>query len=219
MKKRTVFNYLFQSVNKIKQTLFIICCIGIVQNNYAQNIDLEVGAAIGNVIDEEHTLAKGEIFFSVLKSYNFGDIGIDFSTGGNFIPGTRSIMEENIETLSPNDSKFWGIAILYRHTVKKHFFVEPRVGYASLYSYVHTDNTRRISQPNFTAGFGVGGKIERFTVSLRYQYYGKTANFEGLKGNTIVRSNSRSLGLILLRFSYRFGLGNLFSKKQENNKE
>ncbi len=219
MQKRSVFKYLFQSANKIKQTLFIICCVGVFQNNYAQNIDLEIGAAIGNVIDEEHSLGKGEIFFSVLKSYNFGDIGIDFSTGGNFIPGTRSIMEENIETLSQNDSKFLGVAILYRHTIKKHFFIEPRVGYASLYSFVHTDNTRRISQSNFTAGFGVGGKIERFTVSLRYQYYGKTANFEGLKDNTIIRSNSRSLGLILLRFSYRFRLGNLFSKKQENNKE
>ncbi|SNR45447.1 hypothetical protein [Dokdonia pacifica] len=214
MKKCIGFKYVFQWITKIKQTLFIICCFFIFQSNFAQNIEMEVGVGIGNVVGEVHEKGKGELFLSVFKSYKFGELGLDLSTGGNFIPGNLSTMEENIEIVSPNDSKFWSISALYRCKIKKHFFIEPRLGFASLYSFVHTDNTRRINQSNFTAGFGIGARIERFVVSLRYQYYGETADFEGVRNTETIISNSEPFDAILLRVSFRFGLGNLFKKKE-----
>ena len=211
---RTSFECAFQWTTKMKQTLFMICCLLVFQDTNSQSVQMEVGAGIGNVVGEDHDLGKGELFLSALKSYNFGELGLDLSMGGNFIPGERSTMEENIETLSPNDSKFWSITALYRYKVKKHFFIEPRLGFASLYSFVHTDNTTRINQSNFTAGFGIGARIERFVVSLRYQYYGKTADFEGIRNTQTVISNLESFDAILLRFSFRFGFGNLFKRKE-----
>ena len=179
----------------------------------AQNIQIETGLAIGNVTAEKHSLGKGELHLSLLKSYDFGILGVDFATGGNFIPGDRSTFEGSTETLSPSDSKFSSITILYRLPLKKNIFVEPRIGYASLFSLVHTDDQRKISQPNFSAGLGLGGYVKRFTFSFRYQYYGHTDDYQGTRDGTTVISNAEPFGLVLLRISYRFGLDKLFKKK------
>ena len=180
----------------------------------SQCLQIETGIAIGNVTTK-HSLGKAEFHFNLLKCYNFGQLGLDFATGGNFIPGERSTFEGNTETLSPNDSKFSAVTFLSRLPIKKQFFVEPRLGYASLFSLVHTDDSRKITQPNFTMGLGVGGYAGRFTFSFRYQYYGKTASYQGTRDNTVVISNPESFDLVLLRMSYRFGLDNLFKSKEE----
>lgn len=172
-----------------------------------------MGAGVGNVVGKEHTLGKSELHFNLLKSYKFGQLGLDFSTGGNFIPGTRAIMDGNIETISPNDTGFGSISILYRLLIKKHWFIEPRLGYASLHSFVHTDDKTKIKQSNFTAGIGVGATIKKFSLSFRYQHYGVTSEYEGIKNTTVLKSNSEPVELVLLRLSYRFGLDNLFKKK------
>lgn len=184
-----------------------------VHQNYGQDIQMEIGLAIGKVNGKGHNLGKGEIHFNILKTYKFGQIGLDFSNGGNFIPGTRAIEEDNIETLSSSDSKFGAIAILFRLKIKKHFFIEPRFGYASLYSFVNTVDRNSISQDNITAGLGVGSKINRFTISLRYQYFGTTDNYEGFRNSTLIKSNSETLEIIFLRMSYSFGLDKLFKSK------
>ncbi|MBC3847542.1 hypothetical protein H8K90_14185 [Winogradskyella echinorum] len=176
----------------------------------AQDTYIEAGVGIGNVFGNKNARGKGELHFNIIKFYQFGQIGLDISTGGNFIPGITSIEDENIETLSSNDFKFTTITALYRLPIKKHLFVESRLGYSSLFSFVHTDDTTKISQPNFTAGIGIGRHINNFTLSLRYQYLGVTPNYEGSRNMTIVKSNSESFGLLLFRISYRFDLKNLF---------
>lgn len=184
------------------------------QINHAQNTFIEIGFGVGNVIGKKHTLGKAEFHLNILKSLSLGEIGFDFSTGGNFIPGNRKTLEDNIETLSPNDSRFISLSFFYRLLIKKHFFIEPRIGYASLYSFVHTDDTTRINQGNLTTGIGIGAHIDDFTISFRYQHLGNTPNYEGIKNTTIIKSNSEFLGLVLLRISYRINLDTIFGKKK-----
>lgn len=196
--------------NKPKCLLFLVLFLLKIELINAQNTFMEIGVGIGNVIGNKNARGKGELHFNIIKSYSFGELGLDFSTGGNFIPGITSIEDENIETLSSNDFKFTTLIVFYRLLITEHLFVESRLGYSSLFSFVHTDDKTKLSQPNFTAGIGIGGHINNFTLSLRYQYLGVTPNYEGTKNMTIVRSNSESLGLLLFRISYRFDLQNLF---------
>ena len=184
---------------------------------HAQNIQIETGWAMGNVAGEKHSLGKAELHMTALKCYNFGQIGLDLATGGNFIPGDRSTIEGNSEILSPNDTKFSSVALVYRFPMTRHIFLEPKLGYASLFSYVHTDDTQKIKQPNFSAGFGFGGYIGRFTLSLRYQYYGQSPSYQGSRDGTMVVSNAESIGMILFRTSFRFGLDRLFKLDDANN--
>ncbi|MEM6629059.1 MAG: hypothetical protein AAF694_05280, partial [Bacteroidota bacterium] len=91
----------------------------------------------------------------------------------------------------------------------------PRIGYASLSAFVHTDDKTKIRAPNLTAGMGVGINIKSVSLSIRYQYYGQTQQYEGFSSfsNVIVKSTSKSISMILLRISYQLDLGKLFRKK------
>lgn len=212
----TICQLKFQSTlkNKSRYFLLLVLLIFKMQFIHAQDIFMEVGVGIGNIAENKHSLGKGELHFNIIKSYKFGQLGLDFSTGGNFIPGSRKTVNENVEILSSNDSKFGAITILYRLPIKKHLFVEPRFGYSTLFSFVHTDDKTKITQPNFSVGIGIGGNINKFTLSLRYQYIGVTSDFNGTRNTTIVKSNSESLALVLFRVSYRLRLNNLFRKKR-----
>ncbi|WP_296386679.1 hypothetical protein [Winogradskyella sp.] len=145
--------------NKPKYFLLLFLLLFKIELINAQDSFMEVGVGIGNVIGNKNTRGKGELHFNIIKSYQFGQFGLDISTGGNFIPGITSSEDENIETLSSNDFKFTTLMAFYRLPIKKHLFVESRLGYSSLFSFVHTDDKTKISQPNFTAGIGIGGHI------------------------------------------------------------
>lgn len=173
----------------------------------------EVGAGIGNILGDEHKLGKAEIHFNVLKEYPFGKLGVDFALGGNFIPGDNTILENDVEILASNDSQFGTIALFYRLPIGKHLFLEPRLGYSSLFANVFFESERRrIREPNFTAGFGIGGTFQNVTLSLRYQNLGKTAAFNETVNTTTIQSNSDSVSVILLRLSYGFDVSKLFKK-------
>jgi len=64
----------------------------------------------------------------------------------------------------------------------------------------------------------VGGTLSTISLSLRYQYLGKTADFEGVKDTGILRSNSEPVSLVLFRLSYRIGLDKYFKNKKSNTK-
>ncbi|MCK8481508.1 hypothetical protein [Psychroserpens algicola] len=196
--------------SKPRHFLLLFAFVLTLQFIHAQDTFMEVGVGIGNVIGNKNTRGKGEFHLNIMKSYPFGQIGLDFLTGGNFIPGSTNTGDENIEILSSNDFKFGAITFFYRLPIKKHLFVEPRFGYSSLFSFVHTDDETKINQSNFTAGIGIGGHINNFTLSLRYQYLGVTPNYEGTDNTITVKSNSESLGLLLFRISYRFNLKKIF---------
>jgi hypothetical protein len=176
----------------------------------AQDTYVELGLGVGNVVGEEHGLGKGELHVSLFKPFSFGDVGLDLAVGGNLIPGERGLSTINSETLSPNDTRFGTIMLAYRLPVKEFLFIEPRLGYASLNAFVHTDNERKISQPNLSTGIGIGGTVHGLNISLRYQYLGKTAAYQGSRGPTLVISNPENVSLILLRFSCRVNVKDLF---------
>lgn len=205
----SIFKHCLEKM-KSKYVLLLAFLLFKTQSIVAQHTFMEIGVGIGNVVENKNARGKGELHFNIIKPYKFGQLGLDVSTGGNFIPGTTNTVDENMEILSSNDFKFSAITVLYRLPVKQYFFVESRLGYSSLFTFVHTDDKTKISQPNFTVGIGIGAHLNNFTLSLRYQHLGVTPNYIGTKNTIIVKSNPESLDLLLLRVSYRFNLKKLF---------
>ena len=116
-------------------------------------------------------------------------------------------MLDDSEIISPKDIRFGAISLTYRAPIQKHLFIEPRLGYASLRAYVHTDDRAQLKQPNLSVGMGLGTSFDNLTLSLRYQYFGKTAEYLGFRGLTEVRSLAAPVSMILLRVGFRVGLG------------
>lgn len=172
----------------------------------AQKNSVEIGVGIGNITKGKHRLGKAEAHFSLFRDLEFGQLGVDFAAGGNFIPGESGISEDNKDILSPKDARFSSISLLYRIPVHGPLFVEPRLGYASLSAFVHTDDQRKIRQANFSAGLGLGASLGGLHLSLRYQHLGKTADFRGFRGSTEVISQSTPISILLLSMSYSFRL-------------
>lgn len=197
-------------MEQLKHISTIVFCLLFVQNCFSQNFFIEGGAGVGNILGQENRRGKSEAHLTLIKPLDFGEIGVDFSTGGNFIPLNENLVENNIEVVSPNDTKFNSAVLLYRLPINKYFFVEPRLGYTSLSALVHTDDRTKIKQGNLTTGFGLGARLsDNVLVSLRYQFYGNTLEYEGFKSdsNTVVKSISEPISMILLRGTLRFGLG------------
>lgn len=184
-----------------------------IQFNQAQDLFVEAGLGMGRVMDKEHIFGKGELHANVISPFRFGELGLDVSFGGNFIPNNTTVIHDNIEMLSSNDSKFWAISIVYRVPVVNQFFVESRFGYSNLFSYVHTDDRTKVFQSNFTLGVGLGRKFNKIMISLRYQYFGRTPEYSGFRNSIKVISNSERLSLVLLGVSYRFTLNNIFRRR------
>lgn len=180
--------------------------LGFPLHSSAQKNAVELGIGIGNVAKRDHRLGKAEAHFSVFRTLNFGVLGLDFASGGNLIPGESSISEDNREIISSKDAHFGSITALYRLPLHKHFFVEPRLGYATLSAFIHTDERRKLRQANLSAGLGLGASFGGLSLSFRYQYLGKTATYTGFRGSTEVLSAAEPISLLLLRTSYRFSL-------------
>jgi hypothetical protein len=194
--------------NLTSLVIILLCSI-----HYCNSQDLftEVGLGFGNVVGEKHRKGKVEIYINILKSYKFGEIGLDLSTGGNFVPGTSSGIENYIETLSSNDAKFNSITAFYRLPIFKKIYFEPRLGYSTLFYWIHADNVRKINKSNITYGLGVGATLfDNISLSLRYQHLGNTPNYEGNKDSTTIISKSKSLKLLFLRVAYRFNWDTIF---------
>ena len=195
---------------KSKQ-LLIVTLLLLIHTSFAQDLFSEVGVGLGNVIGEEHSKGKAEIYINLIKSYKFGEIGLDISTGGNFVPGNISGIVGNIETLSPNDAKFTSLIAFFRLPILKKLYVEPRFGYSSLFYNVNTDSERIINRSNITYGIGIGTTLfENLSLSLRYQHMGNTPNYVGIKNSTTLISNSEKVNLVLLRVAYRFNWNSIF---------
>jgi len=175
-------------------------------SSMAQESYLEGGFGIGNVLGSTHRSGKAELHIGVFKGFPFGELGLDLSGGGNFIPGTNSIEEPGVEILSPNDVKFASVMLLYRFPLIKNIFIEPRLGYTALNVFVHTTDITKLRQDNISAGIGIGVSLDKIALSLRYQYNGETSDYEGLRDAGTVKSFSEPVSMILLRMSYHLEL-------------
>lgn len=204
--------YRFVSTIKWKSVLYLLLFLMNVQLHHAQDLFVEAGLGMGRVTDKKHAFGKGELHVNAMKSFRFGELGLDVSFGGNFIPNNATLTSDQMEIVSPNDSKFWAITALYRVPIKNRVFIEPRLGYSNLFFYVHTDDRTKIAQSNFTAGMGIGGSFNNVMITLRYQYIGRTPKYTGFRNSIKIISNSERLSLVLLRVSYRFTLNKVFRK-------
>ena len=171
----------------------------------AQEYFFEGGFSIGNISDRQHPYGKSEVHLTAFKKLKSGSIGLDFSTGGNFIPGDSKDNDPFMATiLNPEDTRFTSFMFLYRKSIIQSLFIEPRIGISSLHSYVHTDNNTLIRKNNLSSGLGLGLTTSNLTVSFRYQYHGKTNSMRDFKNMEEVILNSETISMILLRFSYHF---------------
>jgi hypothetical protein len=194
--------------NLIPITIILLCSIHYCN---AQSSYTEIGLGFGNVVGEEHRNGKAEIHINFLKPFKFGEIGLEISTGGNLIPGSDRGIENNIENLSSNDAKFNSITAFYRFPIIKKIYLETRLGYSSLFYWIHADNERKISKSNISYGLGVGATLfNNLSLSLRYQNLGNTPDYEGNKDLTTIISKSKPLKLVLLRVAYRFNWDSIF---------
>ncbi len=177
-----------------------------------QNLFLEGGIGFGNIAGEEHRQGKGEVFLTVFRKFESGQFGLDITSGGNIIPGTNTIQEPGREFLSANDTRFTVISLLYRKNFLKYFFFEPRLGYANLNAFVHTDDRRKIARPNVSTGIGLGGSIDDFTMTFRFQYLGRTAEYQSTIGTSQLISRPGNVSVFLIRLGYLLDLDSVFQK-------
>ena len=186
--------------------LAALLVVGFPLHSSAQKNALEIGIGVGNVVEGDHRLGKAEVHFSVFRTLSFGELGLDFTSGGNFIPGESSLSEDNREIISSKDTRFGSISLLYRIPLHEHFFVEPRLGYTNLSAFIHADDRQKLRRANFSTGLGLGASFGDLRLSFRYQYLGKTEHFNGFKGSVEVISVGESVSLLLLSISYNFKL-------------
>ena len=181
-----------------------------------QKLNLDLGLGFGSSFGPSKNNIKREFFFSLLKTYDVGDFGIDLTVGGNLNPyrNPKNTKDSLVFNLNPSDNSYTSISFLYRYNTTNLFYLEPRIGYSSLGRYVETNNNQiRVSKSNMTFGLGIGKVVNKITFDLRYQYLGKTANYEGIVDNTLIKQDEANYSLIILRVSYSLGLDNLFKKK------
>lgn len=193
----------------------------------AQDLNLEVGFGFGSARADGNTKVKGEFAFTFLKTYERGTFGIDIAFGGTLNPlGSDKVnfVDSDIFNLDPSENRYTSITLLYRYPIASVLYVEPRLGYSNLGFYVPTDDGRdNVKKSNLTLGLGIGKTLGRFTLAFRYQYMGRTANYEGIvrtfidddtiQENTI-RQNDVGFNLFIFRVSYGIGLDKLFGKKK-----
>ena len=201
-------------MNTLRWCMVLVSCCSLRFGLTAQELYLEGGAGFGNIPGESHRQGKGELFIGVYKPFGFGTLGFDLAGGGNLIPTSNEIDELDRDIIAANDTRFTTVSLLYRRSLFKHLFIEPRMGFSTLSAYVHADEQSRISSSNVTAGLGIGGRVEYFTLSLRYQYLGKTADFRGIRDDRLVIAPSEHISVILIRVGYRFDLSHLFEQKK-----
>lgn len=194
----------------MKKGIFILlCCLSSLIVD-AQSTSIEAGVGIGNITGTEHTLGKGEVHLSLFQQFRFGALGLDFSTGGNFIPGERSTKLPELSIINPNDTKFNALHLLYRLPLFKGSFLEPRIGYSSLYTFTHSMEKNKVSQGNWSAGLGIGTFVDRVNFNLRYQYYGQTADFMGTNERGEIQMEARNISMIILGINIRWDIDNFF---------
>lgn len=209
------------------QQLVVALCLMTGGWTNAQDLNLEVGFGFGAATADGNTKDKGELAFTFLKAYERGTFGIDIAFGGTLNPygfDDVNFVDSDIFNLDPSENKYISIALLYRYPIASVFYVEPRLGYSNLGFYVSTDEGRDSENTsNITLGLGIGKTVGPITLAFRYQYMGRTANYEGTvrtfidddttEENTI-RQNDVGFNLFIFRVSYGFGLDKLFGKKK-----
>ena len=84
-------------MKKLGLSLLVLFSMLQIAISNAQQYTAEVGIGLGNVVGSKHYLGKAELHLNVLKSFSFGQFGIDLATDRNFIAGERSMQNEAIQ--------------------------------------------------------------------------------------------------------------------------
>jgi hypothetical protein len=192
----------------------------------AQDLNLEVGFGFGAARADGNVKDKGELAFTFLKAYDRGTFGIDIAFGGTLNPygnDDSNYFDGDEFTIDPSENRYTSIALLYRYPIANIVYLEPRLGYSNLAFYVSTDEGRDSENTsNLTLGLGIGKTLGRFTLAFRYQYMGRTANYQNTRqfidddtiNETVLRQSDVGFNLFIFRVTYGFDLDNLFGKKK-----
>ena len=172
---------------------------------HAQKLpSVEVGLGVGNFPNHRYSLGKGEVGLGLFKRLSKGRIGADFSLGGDLLWGDPGVEVINgRERIDAYATRFTSLLVSYGHyfPVNSKFVWEASVGYSSLYNYVHAQNVRKVQRSNISYALGVGYSFGEFSCKLRYQYYGHTASFEGIKSGVETFQKKTPISMVMFRLS------------------
>lgn len=199
----------------MKNLLFLFAALISINGLNAQKFHLEGGVAMGSIPDADNSRGKAMLYVSAYRilSEHF-TLGLELSTGGDFIPGDNSSFEGTTEILNPDDTN-WSSAMLkgryYFTTGPSPIYTGLGLGINSYWSYVHTVETKIASRINLAVAPEIGIDIrKRLNVSLRYLAGGKTDSFEGVRiqrtSGDRVSLQSERVGIILFSMGYRLTL-------------
>ncbi|MDF1695306.1 MAG: hypothetical protein P1U56_05715 [Saprospiraceae bacterium] len=191
----------------MKKSLFVFTLFSFwfsLSNCIGQSFFFDGGAGIGNVVNKDHTLGKVELHLGMFKKLSYGDLGVEITVAGDFIPGDNSTSSAEQESILAGSSRFNMATFAYRLPVYKKFFIEPRIGYALLFQHIDSDETSTIYKSNLTSGIGIGTTIDRLTLSVRYQYLGNSPEFDGFNDSIRVLAEPDPLSVVMVGLYYRF---------------
>lgn len=198
----------------MKKLLISLSLLFATQALVAQNYYVELGLGVGSASVGNDRQGKIMLQAAAMKqlSHQF-HLGIELTTGGNFIPSEDNTFEGTTEIYNP-DGTNWSSAMLKA----KFFPVENLpiyaglgVGINSYWSNVNTVEAQRTSQINMAMSPEIGFRfLDRVNLGVRYHIGGNTDEFEGNRapeyGGHLVRLNGESVNILLVTMSWRFGL-------------
>lgn len=181
----------------------------------AQNVHLEGGVALGSIPNADDN-SRGKAMLYVAGYRAFSDhftLGLELSTGGDFIPGGNSTFEGNTEILNPDDTN-WSSAMFkgryYFTTGASPLYAGAGLGVNSYWNYVHTVESKTVSKINLAVAPEIGIDIrKRLNVSMRYLIGGSTDSFEGIRtqnANDRISIRSQSVSIFLFSMALRLNL-------------
>ncbi len=181
----------------------------------AQNVYLEGGVALGSVPNADDN-SRGKAMLYVAGYRTFSDhfaLGLELSTGGDFIPGDNSTFEGNTEILNPDDTN-WSSAMVkgryYFTTGPSPLYAGAGLGINSYWNYVHTVESKTVSKINLAVAPEIGIDIrKRLNVSMRYLIGGSTDSFEGIRtqnANDRISIQSQNVSIFLFSMALRLNL-------------
>lgn len=199
MKKLLVLSALFISVISVK----------------AQHVHLEGGVGMGGILNADKSQGRAMLYVAGYRIFSdHFTLGLEMSTGGDFISGGNSTFEGTTEILDPNNTKWSSAMIKGRY----YFTMGPSPVYAgaglgvnSYWDYVHTVESKTVTKINLAIAPEIGIDIrKRLNVSLRYLIGGSTAAFEGTRIQSTsgdrITLQSQNVSIILLSMGLRLNL-------------
>lgn len=181
----------------------------------AQHVHLEGGVAVGGIPNADNSQGKAMLYVAGYRIFSgHFTLGLEMSTGGDFIPGGNSTFEGTTEILDPYNTKWSSAMIKGRYYITmgpSPIYAGAGLGVNSYWEYVHTVESKTATNVNLAIAPEIGIDIrKRLNVSLRYLVGGSTDAFEGTRTQSTsgdrITLQSKSVSILLVSMGLRLNL-------------